>query len=96
MNFTPLNDRILVKRADQETTTASGLIIPDSAREKPLRGTILAVGKGSVADDGSVKPLAVKAGDDILFGKYAGTEIKIEGTEHTILREDDILGIVEE
>jgi chaperonin GroES len=96
MNFTPLNDRILVKRADEETKTASGLIIPDSAREKPLRGTVLAVGKGNVADDGSVRPLAVKAGDDILFGKYAGTEIKIEGTEHTILREDDILGIVED
>ena len=96
MNFTPLHDRILVRRDQQEEKTASGLFIPDSAREKPIMGTVLAVGNGKPADDGSVRALEVKAGDKVLFGKYAGTEIKIEGSEHTILKEDDVLGIVED
>ncbi len=96
MNFKPLNDRILVKRVEEESRTASGLIIPDSAQEKPLRGNVLAIGTGKSAEDGSVRALAVAVGDTVLFGKYAGTEIKIEGVEHTILREDDVLAIIEE
>jgi chaperonin GroES len=95
MNFKPLYDRILVKRVEEETTTAGGIIIPDSAKEKPLTGTVLAVGDGKLKDDGSLRKLEVAKGDTVLFGKYAGTEIKIEGVEHTILREDDVLGIVE-
>ena len=96
MNFKPLNDRILVERVGEETQTASGIIIPDTAQEKPLRANVLAVGNGKVHDDGTVTPMAVSVGDVVLFGKYAGTEIKIEGSERIILREDDILGIVEE
>jgi chaperonin GroES len=95
MNFKPLYDQVLVKRVEEETTSAGGIIIPDSAKEKPLRGNVLAVGDGKLKDDGGLRPLAVKAGDVVLFGKYAGTEIKIDGVEHTILREDDVLGIVE-
>ena len=95
MKFTPLYDRVLVKRVEEESRSAGGIIIPDSAKEKPLRGKVLAAGKGKLADDGKLRALAVKEGDVVLFGKYAGTEIKIDGDEHTILREDDILGIVE-
>ena len=95
MDFKPLNDRILVERVEEPTATASGIIIPDSAREKPLRGSVLAVGPGRVTDDGTVSPLAVSIGDTVIFGKYAGTELKIEGQERTILREDDIFGVVE-
>lgn len=95
MNFKPLYDRIVVKRNEGEQTTASGIIIPDSAKEKPLTGEVLAVGGGKLLDDGGIRPLEVKAGDTILFGKYGGSEIKIEGEELTILREDDVLGIVE-
>ncbi len=96
MDFKPLNDRILVERVEEPTTTLSGIIIPDSAKEKPLRGKVLAVGPGRSSDDGSLAPLAVSVGDTIVFGKYAGTELKIEGVERTILREEDVLGIVEE
>ena len=95
MNFKPLQDRILVKRVAQQSTTLSGIIIPDSAKEKPITGLVLAVGAGKTDDAGNVRPLDVAEGDTVLFGKYAGTEIKIEGLEHTILREDDVLGIVE-
>ena len=95
MNFKPLNDRILVKRVEEDTVSKGGIIIPDSAKEKPLRGEVLAVGNGKVSESGAVRPLDVAVGDTVLFGKYAGTEIKIEGVEHTILREDDVLGIVE-
>ncbi len=95
MKFTPLYDRVLVKRVEEEARSAGGIIIPDSAKEKPLRGKVLATGKGKLTDDGKLRTLAVKEGDVVLFGKYAGTEIKIDGDEHTILREDDILGIVE-
>ena len=91
----PLEDRILVKPLDAETKTASGLFLPESAKEKPLRGKVLAAGQGKLQDDGKIRPLAVKEGDIVLFGKYAGTEIKMNGEEQTILREDDILGIVE-
>ncbi len=95
MSFKPLYDRVLVKRVEEESRSAGGIIIPDSAKEKPLRGKVLAAGQGKLQDDGKLRPLAVKEGDVVLFGKYAGTEIKMNGEEHTILREDDILGIVE-
>jgi chaperonin GroES len=90
----PLHDRILVKRIAEEEKTKGGIIIPDTAKEKPHQGTVVAVGPGR-REDGKVVPLDVKAGDTVLFGKYAGTEIKIEGEEHLILREEDVLGIVE-
>ncbi|MGB0589113.1 MAG: co-chaperone GroES [Myxococcota bacterium] len=95
MEFKPLNDRILVERVEEPTTTSSGIIIPDTAKEKPLRGSVLAVGPGRTSDDGTLTPLAVSVGDTIVFGKYAGTELKIDGVERTILREDDVLGVVE-
>ena len=91
----PLQDRVLVERLEDEDKSPGGIIIPDSAKEKPSRGKVIAVGKGKVGDDGKVRPLDVKAGDKILFGKYAGSEIKIEGKEMLIMREDDILGIIE-
>jgi chaperonin GroES len=90
-----LQDRVIVKRVDEEEKTKGGIIIPDTAKEKPQEGKVVAVGKGKVDDDGKLRPLDVKAGDRILFGKYAGTEIKIDGEEHLILREDDILGVIE-
>lgn len=91
----PLQDRIIVQRLDGEEKTASGLYIPDTAKEKPQQGKVVAVGKGKVKDDGSVSPLELKVGDIILFGKYAGTEIKISGEELLIMREDDVLGVVQ-
>jgi len=91
----PLQDRVIVKRKDAEETTASGIIIPDTAKEKPQEGEIIAVGNGKKKDDGSVLPLDVKKGDRVLFSKYAGTEIKIDGEEYLMMKEDDILGIVE-
>lgn len=94
MNVRPLNDRVLVKRLEEETMTSGGLYIPDSAKEKPTRGKVIAVGSGRAGDDGTRKPLDVKAEDEILFGKYAGTEIKIDGEELIIMREDDILAVV--
>jgi chaperonin GroES len=96
MKIRPLQDRVIVKRLEQEDEkTKGGLIIPDTAKEKPQQGKIVAVGKGKVNDDGKINPLDVKVGDKILFGKYAGSEIKIEGEEHLIMREEDILGVVE-
>ena len=95
MKIRPLYDRIIVKRLEAETTTKSGHIIPDTAKEKPVEGEIVAVGNGKVLDDGNVRALEVKAGDRILFGKYSGTEIKIDGIEHLILREDEVLAVVE-
>lgn len=92
----PLFDRVLVKRTEEPTKTKSGLFIPDSAsKEKPVQGTVIAVGNGRVSDDGKVTALTVKEGDKVVFGKYAGTEIKLDGEERLILREDDILGILE-
>jgi chaperonin GroES len=91
----PLQDRIIVKRVQEEEKTKGGIIIPDTAKEKPIEGKVLAVGNGKVQEDGKVRPLDVKAGDRILFSKYAGTEIKIDGEEHLIMREDDILGVIE-
>ncbi len=95
MGIRPLQDRVLVKRVEEEEKTKGGIIIPDTAKEKPIEGKVVAVGNGKVSEDGSVRPLEVKAGDRVLFGKYSGTEVKIDGEEHLILREDDILGIVE-
>ena len=95
MKVRPLYDRILVKRVEEETKTAGGLYIPDTAKEKPQKGLVVAVGNGKVADDGTLRKLDVKGGDKVLFSKYSGNEIKIDGVEHLIMREDDILGIIE-
>ncbi|MFH1470053.1 MAG: co-chaperone GroES [Pseudomonadota bacterium] len=95
MKFRPLNDRILVKRIEAETRTAGGLIIPDSAKEKPLEGEVIATGPGRLGDDGERRAIPVKPGDRILFGKYSGDEIKLDRVEHVIVREDDVLAVVE-
>jgi len=95
MNLRPLRDRIVVKRLDQEKTTASGIVIPDAAAEKPDQGEVLSVGNGRILEDGKVIPLDVKVGDRVLFGKYAGQTVKIDGQELQIMREDDILAIVQ-
>ena len=95
MKIRPLHDRVVVKRMEEERTSAGGIVIPDSATEKPVRGEVVSVGKGKIAENGDVRPLDVKAGDQILFGKYSGTEIKIEGEELLVMREDDIMGIFE-
>ena len=95
MKIKPLNDRVIVSREKEEQKTAGGIIIPDTAKEKPLEGKIIAVGPGKRDDDGNRIPLEVKEGDRILFSKYAGTEIKIDGKEHVFMREDDILGILQ-
>lgn len=94
MKIRPLHDRILVKRLDEETKTAGGLFIPDSAKEKPIQAKVIAVGAGKRDKDGKIHALDVKAGDTVLFSKYSGSEVKIEGVEHLILREEDILGIL--
>jgi len=91
----PLHDRILVKRIDEEAKTKGGLIIPDTAKEKPMEGKVLAVGNGRVDDDGKVHPLDVQKGDRVLFGKYSGSEIRVAGDEHLIIREDDVLAVLE-
>jgi len=95
MKVKPLHDRVIVKRVEEEETTKGGIIIPDTAKEKPIEGKVVAVGGGKLLDNGQKQPLEVKAGDRILFGKYAGTDIQIEGEEHLIMREDDIIAIVE-
>jgi len=95
MKIRPLQDRVIVKRLEEEGKTKGGIIIPDTAKEKPQEGKVIAVGKGKVTEEGKVIPLDVKVGDRILFGKYSGTEIKIEGEEHLIMKEEDILGIIE-
>ena len=91
----PLQDRLIVKRLEEDEKTASGLYIPDSAKEKPQQGKVLAVGKGKVREDGSIQPLDLKAGDVVLFGKYSGQEIKVDGEDVLIMREDDVYGVVE-
>ena len=96
MKIKPLGDRVLVKRIKEEDKTKGGIIIPDTAKEKPQEGKVVAVGKGKVAEDGKLIAPEVKAGDKILFGKYSGSEIKLDGEEHVVLREDDILGIISE
>ena len=94
-NLRPLHDRIIVERLEEAETTTGGIIIPESAKEKPQKGKVVAIGKGKVAEDGTVRPLDLQAGDTILFGKYAGTEIKIENEDRLIMREDDVLAVVE-
>jgi chaperonin GroES len=94
MKIRPLHDRILVKRVEEETTTKGGIIIPDTAKEKPQEGRVVAVGSGKLLEDGSVRPLDVKTGDRVLFGKYAGSEVNLDGEEHVILREDDVLAVI--
>jgi len=91
----PLHDRVLIKRLKEEETSKGGIIIPDTAKEKPVEGEVIAVGNGKIQDDGRVAPLAIRPGNRVLFGKYAGTEVKLDGEELLILREDDILGVVE-
>jgi chaperonin GroES len=95
MNIRPLQDRVIVKRVEEEEKTKGGIIIPDTAKEKPIEGKVIAVGKGKVNEEGKLRALDVKKGDLVLFGKYAGTEIKLDGVDHLILREDDILGVIE-
>jgi len=95
MKIRPLQDRVIVKRIAEEEKTKGGIIIPDTAKEKPQEGKIVAVGKGKLNDDGKVVPLDVKVGDKILFGKYSGSEVKLNGEEHLIMREEDILGVIE-
>jgi chaperonin GroES len=95
MQIRPLHDRILAKRVQEEEKTAGGLFIPDTAKEKPLEAEIIAVGNGKVLDDGKLRPLEVKKGDKVLIGKYSGSEVKLNGEEHIILREDDILAVIE-
>ena len=95
MKVRPLHDRILVTRIEEQETTKGGIIIPDTAKEKPIEGKVIAVGNGKVLEDGKKQPLEIRKGDRILFGKYSGTEIKLEGEEHLILREDEVLAVVE-
>jgi chaperonin GroES len=94
-NLRPLHDRIIVQRVEEEEQRIGGIIIPDSAKEKPQQGKVIAVGKGRIEKDGKVTPLDVKAGDTVLFGKYAGQEIKLDGTEYLIIREEEVLGVIE-
>ena len=95
MGFRPLHDRVLVRRVEAEEKSQGGIIIPDTAKEKPIEGEVVAVGNGKVLEDGKVRPLDIKVGDRVLFSKYAGTDIKIEGEEHLMMREEDILGVIE-
>jgi chaperonin GroES len=95
MKIRPLHDRVIVKRLESETRTAGGIVIPDSAAEKPVQGKIVAVGKGKILEDGTVRPLDVKVGDKILFGKYSGTEVKVDGDELVVMREEDVMAVIE-
>ena len=95
MNIRPLHDRVIVKRLEEERKTASGIVIPDTAAEKPDQGEVIAVGKGKVGDDGKIRALEVKVGDKVLFGKYAGLSVKIKGDEYLVMREEDIMGVIE-
>jgi chaperonin GroES len=95
MKIRPLHDRVVVRRMEEERTSAGGIVIPDSATEKPIQGEVLAVGNGKVLDNGENRPLDVKVGDRVLFGKYSGTEVKLDGNEYLVMREDDIMGVIE-
>ncbi len=96
MNIRPLQDRVIVKRMEEETTSAGGIVLPDSATEKPIRGEVLAVGPGKILDNGEKRPLEVKVGDTVLFGKYSGTEVKLDEEELLVMREEDIMGVIED
>ncbi len=95
MNIRPLHDRVIVRRMEEERMSAGGIVLPDSATEKPVQGEVLAVGKGKILENGDVRPMDVKVGDKVLFGKYAGTEVKVEGQEVLVMREEDIMGVIE-
>jgi chaperonin GroES len=95
MKIRPLHDRVIVKRLDEERTSPGGIVIPDTAAEKPIQGRIVAVGKGKILEDGQVRPLDVKVGDKVLFGKYSGTEVKVEGEELVVMREEDVMAVIE-
>ncbi|MCB1602199.1 MAG: co-chaperone GroES [Lysobacterales bacterium] len=95
MKIRPLHDRVIVKRMEEERVSAGGIVIPDSATEKPVRGEVIAAGNGKILENGSVRPIAVKAGDKVLFGKYSGTEVKVDGEELLVMREEDIMGVIE-
>ncbi len=95
MQMRPLHDRVVVKRVEEEKKTAGGIVIPDTAAEKPIRGEVVAVGNGKLLDNGEVRPLSVKVGDTVLFGKFSGTEVKFEGQELVVMREDDIMAVIE-
>jgi chaperonin GroES len=96
MNIRPLHDRVVIKRKEEDRTSPGGIVIPDTAAEKPIRGEVTAVGKGKILEDGKVRPLDVKVGDNVLFGKYSGTEIKVEGEELLVMREDDLMAVIED
>ncbi len=96
MNIRPLHDRVVVRRMPEEMTSPGGIVIPDTAKEKPIRGEVIAVGPGKLVDGGKVHPTAVRKGDKVLFGKYAGTEVKLNGDELVVMREDDIMGVIED
>ena len=95
MKIRPLHDRVIVKRLDEERTSPGGIVIPDTAAEKPIQGRIVAVGKGKILEDGQVRPLDVKVGDKVLFGKYSGTEVKVEGEDLVVMREEDVMAVIE-
>jgi chaperonin GroES len=95
MNIRPLHDRVVIKRMEEETTSPGGIVIPDTATEKPVRGEVIAVGNGKILENGETRPLDLKAGDKVLFGKYSGTEVKVEGEELLVMREDDIMAVIE-
>ena len=95
MKIRPLHDRVIIKRMEEERTSAGGIVIPDTATEKPVRGEVIAIGKGKILDSGDVRSLDVKAGDKVLFGKYSGTEVKVEGEDLLVMREEDIMGVIE-
>jgi chaperonin GroES len=95
MKLRPLHDRVIIKRLEAETKSAGGIVIPDSATEKPIKGEVVAVGNGKILEDGKVRPLAVKAGEKVLFGKYSGTEVKVEGQELLVMREEDLMAVIE-
>jgi chaperonin GroES len=96
MNIRPLHDRVVVRRREEERTSPGGIVIPDSAAEKPIQGEVIAVGNGKILDNGEKRPLDVKVGDRVLFGKYSGTEVKVSGEEVLVLREEDIMGVIED
>lgn len=95
MNIRPLHDRVVIRRMEEERKSAGGIVIPDTAAEKPQRGEVVAIGDGKLLEDGKLRPLAVKKGDKVLFGKYAGTEVKLNGDDYIIMREDDIMGVIQ-
>jgi chaperonin GroES len=94
MNIRPLHDRVVIKRMEEERLSAGGIVIPDNATEKPIRGEVVAIGEGKLLDNGQVRPLKVKVGDKVLFGKYSGTEVKLSGTEYLVVREDDVFAVI--